>query len=467
MTNIVTKRGAVGKVFTEHPDYKQYKSHFDLTHEAYFGVGGFLDGTALDKNIAETNEEYKLRKAQSYYVNRMKTYLQIIIDTIFGQDNFFRKVTGDYHLKSRSAFGDYQQTMKHAALLAQLYGGTSFVGLDRLKGEINTKADLQKNPLYLNVYSARKVPDWEQGEGNTFNWVKVLEPSLSRGSWDDPQDESELLRVWTPEEWFLYKDDNGKEVEVDNGKNAFGRVPIIAFQQQNPITGLLYSNVDSVQLGRIAKRMFNCESDIVLQLIYSCYNMLTVATPGGQPPSIETGVTRVLAFDSVAGTQPAWIAPSSETVNQLYKHLESLDEAFLKMLRMDKEGLKVITAAQTHYLTEQGSKSIRAFATQGEKLDRQLLEMACDFDGISNPEIEVTWPKDFTRNVLSSTTIDNFIKLNSIDNLAPTFKRDAQEDFIKQITPNLTPEKMAVYTHELNALLDEPAEPEPIMEETE
>jgi len=50
-------------------DFNECKQIWDFSKEAYFGNGGFLDGSYIDKYVREDDTKYENRQEIAYYTN--------------------------------------------------------------------------------------------------------------------------------------------------------------------------------------------------------------------------------------------------------------------------------------------------------------------------------------------------------------------------------------------------------------
>ena len=58
-------------------------NNYQLLRDAYFGSGGFASGAYLTKHKRESEEDYRFRRQNAYYLNYFAPIVNALVDPIF------------------------------------------------------------------------------------------------------------------------------------------------------------------------------------------------------------------------------------------------------------------------------------------------------------------------------------------------------------------------------------------------
>ena len=128
--------------------------NYSLLHDAYFGSGGFATGAYLTRHKRESEEDYRFRCENAYYLNYFAPIVNALVDPIFK-----RKPQRDYKSSVDDVLRDFLQDvdgggtsidtfMKRAAITAKVYG-VSFIVVDMAQdNNARNMAELRRNRAY-------------------------------------------------------------------------------------------------------------------------------------------------------------------------------------------------------------------------------------------------------------------------------------------------------------------------------
>ena len=312
---------------------------YQLLLDAYYGEGGFADGSYIVKHKRELSENLTIRKNISYFLNYTAPVVNSHVDPVFSKvqtrdwsgSNAFIE---DFVQDTNGSGTPLKQFMKNAALTAKLLG-SCFIVLD------NVKADEQ--PMRRSEAMERRV----------FPYAYIVSPqdvfevkydkygalALFSGS-EKGEDGADLVRTWTPTEWTLSKVEEGQRNDgakqftvIERGTHGLGVVPVVPLFARKRIGRIPQGDLGQSEMFHIAKtnlRIFNLCSELDEILRNQAFAILIY--PSKSPSDLTIGTNNALGFEGdKVHHPPAFIAPPSEPAQLLMAHIDRLVKEIYRM----------------------------------------------------------------------------------------------------------------------------------------
>ena len=310
------------------------KEHEKLVRDAFYGSGGFEDGSYLCRYARETAENYNTRQELAYYFNYTKPMVEGAVDPVFREyptrtttrkDNRWDAFLLDVDGKG-TAIDDF---IAEAALDAKL-DGSVFIVVDNTADDVATnvqEAVERRQYPYLYVLN----------QGNIIKYVTDRKGKLIMIAYKIQYStvENEIERtvtedwVWTDTTWRCTKDGI-----TTNGVNQIGRIPII------PLVGAksekkhdLKPKSDFLHIAKINRAIYNACSELRQRNRSQAFSMLTYPVPEDENPetysNIVTGHDNALLYKG--GTPPSWITPDQAPSDMLRAEIDMLVEGIYRM----------------------------------------------------------------------------------------------------------------------------------------
>lgn len=307
-----------------------------LVRDAFYGVGGFADGSYLCKYARETDDNFAIRQKLAYYFNYTKPIIEGAVDPVFreyptrttkAKDNRWDAFLIDVDGKG-TAIDDF---MADAALDAKLDGSVFIVVDNAINAESTNVEDAVRNREFPYLYLLNS--------DDVISYVVDKKGKLILITYRQQYDTVEEGRrktiteqwTWTLDSWKCVKE--GQETE---GVNQIGEIPIIPLvgaktekRSQNALT----PQSDFLHIARINRAIYNACSELRLRNRSQAFSMLTYPVPDDENPSAYkeflTGSNNALLYKG--GTPPSWITPDQAPSDMLKNEIDMLVEGIYRM----------------------------------------------------------------------------------------------------------------------------------------
>jgi len=331
---------------------------YSFMSNAYFGKGGFRDGTYLIPHVREMF--YTSRRDFSHYSNYVRPIVDAMYGPVFGEevahkvvsvadesvevpDLLFEAFLTDCDLAETSL----QDFVKRAALYARLHG-LVFVVVDNFPQESipPTVPGAAAARILPYVYIKKASQLLDEGQFTAGEYTRAYSLSalgelthIIFTDEDDPTDKDktpERWRLWTAERTVLLrrtKPGAGELVEVADSErfHGLGRVPVVVTYIDRPET-LTELMVDPplYDLARANLTLYNKESEIRNLERSQGFSLLYWQTD--DPQSTATvGDKNVLYVPMLATISPGYASPNPEILNGLVANAKSAVEDIYRM----------------------------------------------------------------------------------------------------------------------------------------
>lgn len=350
---------------------------YRIMHDAYYGSGGF-EGPYLLRHPRESDENYRLRRRASYYLNYFAPIVNALVDPIFK-----KKPLRDWSGAASSVMDEFTEDvdgagtgindfMKRAALEAKLYGAVFIVVENFHSGDMpgNLEDTLKSRRFpYAYTISPDRVEDYSMDKNGRL--LRITFTDIS-GQSSDAGDHRRTV-TFTENNWSVTED--GKP--AGNGEHGLGAVPVIFFPSQDTDAGDIHPVPELYPQARAAIAIYNHCSWLTEILRNQTFPILTF--PSTQAKDLTLGTNNALCFDGeVSKFQPGFIAPPSDPAQLIQSQIELL---IREMYRMASLSFISDTKDQTSGIArqwefERTNQRLSEFAARCAKAEKRMAEMA-------------------------------------------------------------------------------------------
>ena len=241
---------------------------YDFMLNAYFGEGGFHDGTALVKSQIEKNIQYDERRMNSYYKNYVRpiidaTYIPVFtkpvkrITTVNGNEDAEGKMapiwdafTKNVDNRGTSIALFTQKIVRYARIL-----GVSFIVIDNFPNAPESEVDVIANRKF--PFVAMRLPQQVELSLLKLDRFLGIEEIAFREAKEGDEDR---WKLWTKEYTvYLYKDKEGKFQEVAGTRYDYnlGKVPVVPVFSAECEDGTILPKPNFYDIARCNWKLFN------------------------------------------------------------------------------------------------------------------------------------------------------------------------------------------------------------------
>ena len=310
-------------------DYQKMK-------DAYYGTGGYENGSYLKKHPRESETKYENRKEVSYYLNYVAPTVDGHINPIFREPatrDWKGSVSDLWQLFSEDAdcagtsISDF---MKMASLPAKLYG-VSFIVVDNfeVKNQPTNKEDviIQRIMPYAYVITPDKVKKYE-----IDRMGRLLSITFSEDPDEDINTEEELVyRTLTATEWKVT--DEGGETIHKQGTHNLGIVPVVPLLSRKQKLDKELPSSEFNAIIRTNNNIFQLCSWLTEILQNQTFPVLTY--PSKEATDLTIGSENAIGFDGKDSKHaPAFISPPSEPAIALSNRVDALIKEIYRMAQL-------------------------------------------------------------------------------------------------------------------------------------
>jgi hypothetical protein len=390
-----------------------------LLQDAYYGTGGFEDGTYLIPHRRERSGKYDKRREVAYYLNYMQAVVNSHVDPVFNQaisrnwgkgNTLFDKFSENIDCDGCS-INDF---MKLAGVSAKLKGAVAIV-VDNFPEEDMplSKADaLNERKLpYAFTLEKEDIIAYKTdrfGRLVSFTYKEAVETNSNA----EGQSQKWNTITWTPTEVKVISPD-GKDTTMPN---KCGRVPVTMLASRKVKRGEIKPPSEFLSIARTNLRIFNLcsELDEILRnqafaiLIYPGQrnkvpnqNAGKLNSAGSQDATagsdeVSLGTDNMLGFPPDASNPPAFIAPPADPADMLMKQIDRLIQEIYRMAVLSfVTGVQEQKSGVAKQWDFQKTNQVLAdFAGNCEKVERDIVDIFERWTG-ETVDYEVKYPDDF------------------------------------------------------------------------
>lgn len=340
--------------------------------DAYYGKGGFKDGSYLIPHPRETLEKYNRRKALAYYLNYVKATINSHVDPIFRVDPARNWENGELFsifVNDSDTMGtSFSRFMKRAAINAKILGMVLIV-VDNASDQPISKADAIKKRTLPYVYFVKPRQITKYTTNSSGKLTSITYETVSSAN------ESGILNTtwtWTSDKWERI-DSNGNKSSGDHG---LGRLPVVPlFSKQVDVCDIKPQS-EFYNIVKANQRLYNLCSEIDEIIRSQAFSILTypLEDKSDDVQEINISTENILGYNGMLSNQPCYISPSSDILEQLRDERKDLIEEIYRMAELSH-----ITGVQEknsgvakQWDFEQTNQSLADFAKNIEEVEREI-----------------------------------------------------------------------------------------------
>lgn len=493
---------AAPKIKTYHREHTAYQEHWQLFADAYYGEGGFADGSYLVAHPVEIDNgqetaAFKQRKALAKYENDAAWIVDSLHSHLFKRA--VARSTANAELAAWLEDTDGNGTsitdfLRQAQLEARHFGHV-FVFMDRPTSDelaakaaatgTVTKADEKAAGVapYLYLRTPLQVIDWARDRTGAFLWLKVEEThtvygDLPLGQTDPLLEATEVtyVRIWDRLKTELWDTtDPEKPKLVDAKEHNLGMVPCVILYSQHGKDGEVSGKSDLWDIAPLAVKKFNQESEKRELQRNNSFNMLTMPLGdnddvGEEDPEtgekkLTVGSGRVLFYNGQLGHAPGFISADASHVQSYIQDIAATTSQIMRLANMKEKGGVQQSGVAWAFDWEQTNNVLARQAGLLKEADVKIIDLwhvwqtgavsLVRWDGI---DYQPEYPETFSY-ADDAEEISKAREAQEVEWGSPSFEREMAKTRVRRLLPNLTKEKAAEIDAEIDAW-DPAAEPE-------
>ena len=369
-------------------------NQYRLLKDAYLGTGGFDNGGYLQRHKRESEEDFRNRRENAYYLNYVMPIVNALTDPIFK-----RKPLRDYHGAAETVAkefltdvdgngSDISAFLKRAGITSKLYG-VSFIVVDMPKQiaarNLGEMLQMRQFP-YLYMMRPENVRQYGIDKNGNLLYIEFQEISSIK-------DGAIIYRYthYDLDGWTVWGDDAGKE----QGNYSLGCVPVVPLFSRELEQATMLPTPEMLPIAKVAKALYNHCSWLCEILRNQTFPLLTIPSLSAQ--ELVIGNNNALGYSPDSTHEPNFIAPSSDPATILQNQISYLVQ---EMYRMSSLSFMLQTpSANTSGISrqwefERTNQQLSNFAHQCASAEEKVMQI---FAGWLNSDIEytVSYPDDF------------------------------------------------------------------------
>lgn len=423
---------------------------YQLLKDAYYGSGGFENGSYLTKHKRELDEDYRFRQKNAYYLNYFSPIVNALVDPIFKRQPL-RDYSGPAAATVKKFLSDVdtggtaiQMFMKRAAVMAKVYG-VSFIVVDNVR-ELRARnlAEMlqQREFPFAYVLGPQDLVEYGIDKTGALLYVQFQEvASIKDGS---PQ---YRYVYYDREKWQIWGDSN---IAKTSGQHNLGCVPVIPLFSRLLEQKTMRPVPELLPIARTAKALYNHCSWLGEILRNQTFPLLTI--PSLDVNDIVVGTNNALGYNPDCAHAPAFIAPSSDPATILQKQIAALIQEMYRMANLSF----VINTSQNNnsgiarqWEFERTNQQLANFAAQCANAEKRVIELVAKCLN-SDINYTVTYPDDFgivditselaqAQSVLDMGLVDD-LKVEVLKKVLAAYCPDISDDRFDELVDELVDE---------------------------
>lgn len=306
---------------------------YDFCWNAYWGTGGFYDGTVLRKMLVELDDQYLLRRALTFYRNFYRQIIDATYKPVFSEGNTrtveANGVSGNNVAPLFSAFledadckkNPLSQFTKRAVKTARICGAC-FVIVDNYGDVPELLTDQIKARKFPYVYT--RLPQQVEEKFVELDEVGRLKQIVFREN-PEPVFNSKTQRTEMERRWKKWTADYSVKMRYNNESGEYedipgtqvnynlGEIPIIPVMSSEAEDNTVLPQPTFYDICRCNWAIFNWDSFNTRTVSGSLYPTLTLPRPSGTEVSNLMGVSPQQALlvppaeNGITPAKPEWL----------------------------------------------------------------------------------------------------------------------------------------------------------------
>jgi len=376
---------------------------YEFMSHAYFGEGGFRDGSYL---IPHTRELfYDERRAMVFYKNFVNPITDAMVDPVFSKP-IKREVTKNGVVVTKGMEVDFlkdvdnagtpmQAFAKKACMYARLHGVT-FVVVDNHQKTAKTKEEAEKNREFPYVYLkyAYQVPKqdkkkglgWKTDKYGNLIWITFLEgKKLVKPDANKSAQEKQVYSYYDAKKYEeFYINDNKKKVTIKTIEHGADKNPVIpVFAGTRKTAKDILISPPLYDISKVNHALFNKDSEI--RDLERAQGFAVFYVPSENPGDMNIGAHNVVYPPIDSPFPPGFAAPPAEILNALREGAKEMRDDLFEMAK--QEGVTGVQSAKTGVALEWEFHAEEGVLLQtshiGHNMENQIMLMFAQWTGES------------------------------------------------------------------------------------
>lgn len=422
--------------------------------------------TYLDRFPREDLPKFRRRASMAHYPNPVEPVVDLRLSYLHRRPPVTLNIDPvEDFLANADGQGRSWDTLLHDTihLRAEILGWCPVLfDMPRTEDPVTSRADAERRGIqpYAMVLFPGQIYDWSFDKG-TLRAVKI-------GTWWDERPDllGPCVKVHGIALWYqdrvvsyeIVKGEDGKETirNEEERPNPWGEIPLrvcVPKPSQLPLRGL--SSIGTV--AKLSKRLFNYLSELDEHLRSSTFALLQV--PTNSPQTVGTvlgGAGNALPIHPDSSVEYKFLNPDTAIPVVYEKRIEATEKAIERNAKTGysaNETKQVQSGVSKAFSFENMNRSLADTAKHHAAFSESALRLVAKMDGASDDAIAsivVTPQTRFDVEELASE-LENALAARSLP-LGPTAVAEMTKRLVRQLLPNIEPEKLAKIDSEIDGL---------------
>lgn len=370
---------------------------YKFMNDAYFGTGGFRDGTYLTPHNREMF--YTSRRQTSVYKNYVRPILDAMVNPIFADiiprnvdsNSLFSSFIEDVDNNGTSLDNAVNEAMKICIRHGQVFiVMDNFVASDQKETILDARA--HRVFPYIMIKTAVDVKDFVLDKWGNIQSIIFYDRKIK----DNNNNDLQLYRKWDNNISQLMIEKNSKLIpyaeEVIHGLNA---IPVISmYSAPRRDRSKLLIDPPLYDIARIALVIYNKDSEARDLERSQSFSVLCIQSD--RAGNLSLGAHNVIFVPPETQFMPSFISPNPSILVGLMVNSEKLREDLYKLA--EQNGVQAIKSEASGV-----SEAFRFFGHEtvlqrvsgmASTLDNAIFDLFCMYTG-EQPEYNIDYPRDF------------------------------------------------------------------------
>ncbi len=318
---------------------KMTNDMYVLLNDAYYGEGGFADGSYLTPHKRESDQKYKERQELAYYLNYIKPCVDSHVNAVFASEpqREYSDKNGLYKqfiLDADANGNSLNRMMKNNGLGAKLKGACLIVvdNFNRIPDNVEDTKENRILPYIFKVECERII----ESECELDDKKRIVKVTYYEDDYIAPDGKTyKMKREWDREATRLYQQivNFGMAVTWEMTEETFhnlNMLPCFFLYGIETVDNAIIPTSEFLHPAKVNKAIYNICSEI--REIQRKQTFSILIKPGDPPNEGETvGTENVMYFPSDATNVPAYIAPPDGPLVQLGNNVKELISEIYRM----------------------------------------------------------------------------------------------------------------------------------------
>jgi len=415
----------------------EYQKFWLLAYEAYKGIGGFADGTYLDKYTRESDDKYENRQRVAYYTNLIAPNLNRYVGYLYKNPpvrTAKNKLLTTFIDDCDNAGNSLDVFMSNIAAEIKIRGvGLVLVDMPETLKATTLEEQLNNREIpYLKFIQPESVVDYKLDKFGKFEYISFYDTIT------DPSDLTQDIIVVRYFDKLGWKILDSQDNIIKQGEYNLQKCPVILVSE----TGEFLDTGEFTQVAQLAKRHYNLNSELDELLRGQTFSILTVQTDMSPDSETEINIgTDNALFYGQGLDRPDFIAPSSDPAVTYMNKIKEVEKTIDRIMYNINTNEARESGISLQMKFQGLNSSLSKFAARLEDAERRIFEIVCDWLGIPY-DYDIVYNKEFD--------ITDIVKeLNVLDGIRqlgydiPTYEQLKMQKIIANDLGSLDPETAA------------------------